>query len=141
MKQTIAQLKKAGRVAAVNELIPYARTLGLESFEDEGEMITVLRRRETNIGNTVFRAVHGGVIGTLLEHAAIMKLFAETPVAVVPKTVNVSIDYLRPAQDTDTFARGVVIRQGRRIANVRVEAWQDDPEKPVAAAHAHFRLA
>lgn len=140
MKQTIAQLKKAGRVPEVNRIIPYARTLGIESFDDGRGLVTVLRRRPTNIGNTVFRAVHGGVIGALLEHAAIMQLFAETPAAVVPKTINVSIDYLRPARDTHTFARGIVIRQGRRIANVRVEAWQDDPEKPVAAAHAHFLL-
>jgi acyl-coenzyme A thioesterase PaaI-like protein len=41
----------------------------------------------------------------------------------------------------DTFARGRVIRQGRRVANVRAEAWQESPDKPVAAAHAHFLLA
>ena len=32
----------------------------------------------------------------------------------------------------DTFARGVIIRQGRRVANVRVDAWQSDPGKLVA---------
>jgi acyl-coenzyme A thioesterase PaaI-like protein len=38
------------------------------------------------------------------------------------------------------MARGTVVKQGRRVANVRVEAWQGDPDRPVAAAHAHFIL-
>jgi acyl-coenzyme A thioesterase PaaI-like protein len=59
----------------------------------------------------------------------------------VPKIVNLSVDYLRPALALDTFARGTVIKQGRRVANVRVEAWQNDPARPVAAAHAHFLLS
>ena len=46
---------------------------------------------------------------------------------MVPRIVNVSIDYLRPCRAEDTFARGSIIRQGRTVANVRVTAWQDDP--------------
>ena len=33
-------------------------------------------------------------------------------------------------------ARALVTRQGRRVVNVRVEAWQDDPAKPIATANA-----
>jgi len=69
-----------------------------------------------------------------------MHLLVETEVAVVPKVINVSIDYLRPCRAEDTFARGTVIRQGRTVANVRVTAWQSDPGRLVAAAHAHFLL-
>jgi acyl-coenzyme A thioesterase PaaI-like protein len=41
----------------------------------------------------------------------------------------------------ETFARAIITKHGRRVANVRAEAWQDDPARPVAAAHAHFLLA
>ncbi len=140
MLETIAALKKEGNIAAINALIPYARTVGLGAYADERGVVTVLRYREINIGNTQIPAIHGGVVGALLEHAAIMHLLAETEVAVVPKIINLSIDYLRPCLAIDTFARGRVIKQGRRVANVRVEAWQQDPERPVAAAHAHFLL-
>jgi uncharacterized protein (TIGR00369 family) len=140
MLKTIAALKTAGNIPAINELIPYAKLVGLETFQDKGGFVTVLRYRETNIGNPVLRAIHGGVVGALLEHAAILHLVAETDVEAVPKIINMSIDYLRPCLAADTFARGRVIRQGRRIANVRVEAWQDSPDRPVAAAHAHFLL-
>jgi uncharacterized protein (TIGR00369 family) len=139
--QTIAALKAKGNIAAINDLIPYARTVGLEVFYDEIGLVTVLRFRESNIGNTILRAVHGGVIGALLEHAAMLHLIEQTEITAVPKIVNISVDYLRPCLAADTFARGQVIKQGRRIANVRVGAWQDTAERPVAAAHAHFLLA
>ena len=141
MLKTIATLKEAGNILDFNALIPYAQTVGLESFMDKQGMITVLRFRESNIGNYLIRAIHGGVVGALLEHAGILHLLAETETAVVPKIVNLSVDYLRPCLAADTFARGTVIKQGRRVANVRVQAWQNSPQRPVAAAHAHFLLA
>ncbi len=141
MLKSIAKLKQSRDIPAINNLIPYARAVGLEVIVDGDDVITVLRYQESNIGNYVIQAIHGGVVGALLEHAAIVHLLAETEVAVVPKIVNLSIDYLRPCMAADTFARGRVIRQGRRVANVRAEAWQGNPEKPVAAAHAHFLLA
>ena len=141
MLKIIAKLKAEGRIAAINEIIPYAQTVGLESYFDEDGLVTVLKRRQTNVGNTQIPAVHGGVIGALLEHAAILHLITETELAVLPKIINLSVDYLRPCLLRDTYARGVVIKQGRRVANVRVEAWQDTPDRPVAAAHAHFLYA
>ena len=140
MLEAIRQLKAQGRFSAINEQIPYAGFVGIECVVEEGDLVTVLRRHESNIGNVQLPAIHGGVIGGFLEHAAIMQLVWELDVEVLPKIVNISIDYLRPALDRDTFARGVIVRQGRRIANVRAQAWQDDEARPVAAAHAHFLL-
>jgi uncharacterized protein (TIGR00369 family) len=141
MLKSIAKLKQSRDIAAINNLIPYARSVGLEVIVDDDDVLTVLRFHDDNIGNYIIRAIHGGVVGALLEHAAIVHLLAETEAAVVPKIVNLSVDYLRPCMAADTFARGRVIRQGRRVANVRAEAWQESPDKPVAAAHAHFLLA
>lgn len=140
MLKTIAELKAADAIERLNEVIPYARTIGLTARRENGALISVLEFRESNIGNYVARAVHGGVVGALLEHAGILQVLAETEAKVLPKIVNLSVDYLRPCLAADTFARGRVIRQGRRVANVRIEAWQDSPERPVAAAHAHFLL-
>lgn len=140
MLKSVAELRAMGDLRAINELVPYARTVGLELLRDEEGLLTVLRFRESNIGNFVVRAIHGGVIGALLEHTAMMHLFVETDITIVPKIINVSIDYLRPCRAEDSFARGSIIRQGRQVANVRVVAWQDDPARLVAAAHAHFLL-
>lgn len=141
MLDTIAKLKTRGDVAALNDLVPYARAVGLEAYVDGGGLVTVLRFRPSNVGNTQIPAVHGGVVGALLEHAAILHLLAETDVKVVPKIINLSVDFLRPCLAADTFARGAVIKQGRRVANVRVQAWQEAADRPVAAGHAHFLVA
>jgi uncharacterized protein (TIGR00369 family) len=141
MLKTIESLKASGNIPAINELIPYAGVVGLEALQDESGLVTVLRYRASNIGNFILQAIHGGVVGALLEHAAILHLLSETELKAVPKIVNLSVDFLRPCLAGDTYARGKVIRQGRRIANVRAEAWQQNPDRPVAAAHAHFLLA
>lgn len=140
MLTSVTTLRARGDLAAINDLVPYARTVGLELTRDADGLLTVLRFAEHNIGNFVVRAIHGGVIGALLEHAAVMHLLVETDIAVIPRIVNVSVDYLRPCRAMDTFARGSVIRQGRTVANVRTIAWQEDPSRLVAAAHAHFLL-
>ena len=57
---------------------------------------------------------------------------------VLPKTITLTVDYLRSGRPVDTHARAFVTRQGRRVTNVRVEAWQDDRGKPIATAHAIF---
>jgi acyl-coenzyme A thioesterase PaaI-like protein len=40
-----------------------------------------------------------------------------------------------------TDGRAIVTRQGRRVANVRAEIWQEEKSRPIAAAHGHFLLA
>ena len=138
MRKTIAQLRRAGNIAALNDIIPYAAVVGLQSLTDETGLVTVLRHRDSNIGNPNIPALHGGVVGALLEHAAILHILAESPGETLPKIINITIDYLRPSLPEDTFARARVVRGGRRIASVHVEAWQSDPARPVAVAHAHF---
>ena len=137
----ILELKAAGDLAGVSALIPYTGFVGLGCELDDGRLACRLESRHSNMGNTIIRAVHGGVVGALLEHAAVMQLLWESELERLPKIVNLSVDYLRPALcDQDLMARGTVVKQGRRVANVRVEAWQGDAERPVAAAHAHFIL-
>ncbi len=85
-------------------------------------------------------AIHGGAIGAFLELTSLIQLLFNTQCESLPKTVDVSIDYLRSGRPVETFGRAVVTRQGRRVANVRAEIWQDEFNKPIAASHGHFLL-
>lgn len=137
----ILALKAAGDPAGVSALIPYTGFVGIGCESDAEGLFCRLASRPSNMGNTVLEAIHGGVVGALLEHTAAMQLLWESELERLPKIVNLSVDYLRPALCAhDLLARGSVVKQGRRVANVRVEAWQQDPRRPVAAAHAHFIL-
>ncbi|MCY4470922.1 MAG: PaaI family thioesterase [Thiotrichales bacterium] len=142
MPESIGNLKEDGNFPSFSRAIPYAGFIQMDVEMEDGNPITVLRKDPGNIGNPLVPMIHGGAVGALLEHAALMQLFFELELGLdrAPKIVNISIDYLRPSLLEDTFARGFIIRQGRRVANVRVEAWQSDRERLVAAAHAHFLL-
>ncbi len=140
MLDDIRKFKERGDFAAINGLIPYAGLVGLEAVIEDDTITTVLRKRDENIGNYVIGAIHGGVVAALLEHAAILHLLYTLDVSALPRIINLSVDYLRPSLNRDTFARCSLVKQGRRIANVRIQAWQDDPDRPCAAAHAHFLI-
>ena len=141
----VADLRARGTVAdyqAFLDLMPYAGFLGLsiDSVDDRGRVVTRMRFDRGIVGNPNLPAVHGGVIGAFLEMAAIMQLMHEGEGDDLPKPINITVEYLRSARAFDTLARATITKRGKRVANVRVEAWQDDPEKPVAAAHGHFLM-
>lgn len=122
--------------------VPYFRFLGLsvKAGTEPGELVCVLPGDPKLIGNARLPALHGGVVGALLESAAIVQLIWSAETDAIPKIIDLSVDYLRSARPVETFARAIITKHGRRVANVRAEAWQDDPAKPVATAHAHFLL-
>ncbi|HEU4734921.1 MAG TPA: PaaI family thioesterase [Kofleriaceae bacterium] len=120
------------------DLVPYAAFLGLTATMQDDELITTMRYGEHLIGNAMLPALHGGTLGALLESAAIFELLWRAETIVLPKTITLTVDYLRSGAPVDTHARGIVTRQGRRITNVRMEAWQADRNAPVATAHAVF---
>lgn len=118
--------------------IPYARFLGVEAELRGDELTMILPFKPELIGNPMLPALHGGVVGAFMELTAVATLSVVQRNARLPKTIDIGIDYLRSGRPIDTFARARVTKLGRRIANVRVEAWQQDRQDPIAALHGHF---
>ncbi|SCA57270.1 conserved hypothetical protein [Candidatus Terasakiella magnetica] len=135
-------MKPHRKLSPLNDMIPYAELVGLSLFEDDLGLVTILKENADNIGNEIIGAVHGGVVAGLMEHAASFHLLDQLGEdAPAPKIINISVDYLRPALHQDTYARAEVVKQGKRVANLRVTAWQKDEKRLVATAHAHFLIA
>jgi uncharacterized protein (TIGR00369 family) len=86
-------------------------------------------------------ALHGGVIGSLLETAAVAQVMFESGGAQLPKPVDITVDYLRSGRGVVSYARARIARQGRRVMNVHAEMWQEDESRLVAALRGHFLLA
>lgn len=155
------QVLKTRRDEALARLVqrsPYHTFLGV-SFQRLGDELTGrLAYDDKLIGNPALPALHGGVTGAFLEITAIVQLAwddlwevmesGEAGVARIaagdfppmPKTVDVTFDYLRSGRPRDAYARAQVTKRGRRVANVRVECWQDERARPIAMAHGHFLL-
>jgi acyl-coenzyme A thioesterase PaaI-like protein len=120
--------------------IPYAQKIGIicERFGDD--VIFRLPENKLNIGNPLLPAIHGGVIGGFMELSAALYLIMFQDVPKLPKIVDFSIDYLRAGYFQDTFVECELTRQGKRVANVSIYAWQKTRSEPIATARAHFLL-
>jgi len=127
-------------MSRILDAIPYARFLGVDLERIDGTLELVLPFRQEIVGNASLPAVHGGVLGAFLELTALLRLIDESGTDRVPKPITFSVDYLRSAGPTTTRARAEIFRLGRRIANVHVVAWQDQPGRPVAAGNGKFLL-
>ncbi|BDW98753.1 PaaI family thioesterase [Maricaulis maris] len=119
---------------------PYVARFGVQLQRKGNELTGVLPFDEHLVGNPLIPALHGGAVGAFLEIVASASLLASQPLERLPKPIDVAIDYLRPARAQDVYARAVVARSGRRVANVRVEAWQNRIDAPVATLHGHFLI-
>jgi uncharacterized protein (TIGR00369 family) len=122
------------------DAIPYARHIGIDFDGEPKSGRFKLSRKRSNIGNPVLPAIHGGVLGGFMEMSSTLHLLTSQPGVGFPKIIDFSVDYLRAGMDKDTYAYCEVTRQGGRVANVEVHAWQDSREKPIALARAHFLL-
>ncbi|TCP60242.1 acyl-coenzyme A thioesterase PaaI-like protein [Rhodovulum bhavnagarense] len=155
------QVIKQRRDAALSALVrgvPYMQFLGIE-FERRGDELTaILPYDDKLIGNPLLPALHGGVTAAFLEATAIIGLSwaliwddmesgvidprGLTPETLprLPKTIDFTVDYLRPGLPRDAYARARVNRSGRRYASVHVEGWQDNRARLFAQATGHFLM-
>ncbi len=133
-----ARARATGDAGLLASAIPYCRWLGISASLDGDSVLGRLTYQDMLVGNPSVPALHGGTIGALLESTAIFEIVWRGAGARLPKTIDITVDYLRSARPADVWARGTITKQGRRVVNVHVEAYQDDAAKPVATADAHF---
>ena len=127
----------------VSGAIPHNRALGLEMVAlEDGEARLRLPYSLDLVGNPETGVLHGGAISSLMDAccgaAVFMKLRSPVPIA----TLDLRIDYLRPAAPgRDVLAHGICYRVTRNVAFVRGVAYHDAEDDPVAAAAGAFMLA
>ncbi|WP_097461849.1 PaaI family thioesterase [Mangrovitalea sediminis] len=140
-RDTMHKALEQGDLSALVERIPYAKMIGLvcERFGDD--LIFRLPPQESNVGNPILPAIHGGVIGGFMELSAALYLMRSQDTPKLPRIVDFSIDYLRAGLLRETYAECRLTRQGNRVANVMVTAWQKSRLEPIATARAHFLMA
>jgi acyl-coenzyme A thioesterase PaaI-like protein len=126
--------------APLVESIPFARFLNLR-IDVKGDAFTcILPFDQKLIGNPVLPALQGGATGGFLECAGLFYLLLQTETRSLPKTIDFNIDYLCTGLPQDTYANVVMVKQGRRVVNLRIKAWQSSPDKPIALGHGNFML-
>lgn len=125
----------AGLTRVFDELIPFNRLLGLKitSLKADGVKGRIDMRPEL-IGHFVSHRLHGGVISAGLDAMGGVAVMAaigarhmdEAPMQRLHRfgklgTIDLRIDYLRPATDDRFELRANVLRLGSRVATTRME--------------------
>ncbi len=117
------------------EKIPFNRVIGLRIDTLEAEGVTAhIDMRPELIGHYTHQRMHGGVISATLDAMGGLAVMAaiggrhmeEPPEARLMRfaklgTIDLRIDYLRPATGPRFHARAEVLRLGSRVASTRME--------------------
>jgi len=119
--------------------LPYTRFIGMHA-QLVGDTVRLrLPFEPLLVGNVKLSALHGGVVGACLESVATLQLIHQNGLPL-PKTIDFTVDYLRLALGEELYAEAEVQRLGRRVANVRMRAYQKSQSEPVALARGNFLL-
>jgi len=155
---TERQTRRNAALQSLTDCVPYNRFLGVR-FDRMGDELTArLPFSEGLVGNPILPAIHGGVTGAILEITALMQLAWDRVLAgmeaggeaaarieagqfpPMPKTIDITVDYLRSGRPRETFARASVQKLGRRVAHVHVQAWQEARARPIAMLRGNFLM-
>ena len=118
--------------------VPFARLLGLEFVGAErGAATFALEVREelTRMGGIA----HGGALASLLDTAAAFAVHTLLEPGVRTVTVDLTVHFLRPVSAGRVEARARVLRAGRRIVIISVEATDQTGVLIAAATTTYFR--
>ena len=119
---------------------PYFETMGFgRERNGAGRLVLTMDYAVDKMGRPGF--LHGGAIAGMLEAVAYATLAeALDGDGARIKPINVTVTYMRGGREAVTKARATIERLGRRVANVRAVAWQDDPDTPIATARMNLML-
>ena len=122
--------------------IPHAEALGMTLVELGDDFAVVKLPYAPHLaGNPETGVVHGGVITSLLDNTAGIAVQARRKKLGVIATLDLRIDYMRPAapgEDIHAFAE--CFRVTRSIAFVRGVAYHKDRNDPIASVTCAFML-
>jgi len=118
------------RLVSMLDSIPYARFLGVRAELAGDEMTAILPFAQHIVGNPMLPAIHGGVLGAFMEMTALAQLSAAAPMKRQPRTIDVSIEYLRSGRPLTTYARASIKKLGRRIAKCPCRGLAGNPFGP-----------
>lgn len=114
---------------------PVHRGLGLRAVTTrEGLLLEVSPRPEHSVDNR--EHLHGGVVATILDTAATFALIDAT--GSDWSTVDLRVDYLRPATVARLRAAGQAVHAGRRLGRARAQLCEPETGRCVAEAVGTF---
>jgi uncharacterized protein (TIGR00369 family) len=132
----------AAMTRLLEEELPFHRLLGIRVVSVAlGELELRIPYRAELIGDTRRPALHGGVISALADVCAGFAVWTHCELDDRIATIDLLVDYLRPATASDLHAKASVRLLGNRVGNARVVLWSaDNPEQFVAQGRGVYNI-
>ena len=124
------------------EEIPFNRFLGVQLiFLERGVARLLLPFKPELVGDPFRPALHGGVVAAVLDTAGGASVFSELALGDRVSTVDIRVDYLRPARLEDLYAEATIKRVGNRMGVTAIRAYHaSDPSQSVAEAMGVYNI-
>ncbi|MCU0907135.1 MAG: PaaI family thioesterase [Rhodobacteraceae bacterium] len=124
------------------DALPHSRALGMRLVAlGEGRADIHMDWDARLVGDPVTGVIHGGAVSALMDTCAGTAVMAAGTGAIATATLDLRIDYMRPATPGQTIrATAHVYHATRNVAFVRATATDDDDARPVATATGAFTL-
>lgn len=121
-------------------LVPYNRAIGMELVQaDPAWSVISLPYREEFIGDPESGVLHGGIVSALLDVGAAFSVFSRLKALRMMATLDLRIDYLKPATPGKALVAGAVCRKVTAdLAFVRGAAYHESPDDPIASVVAIY---
>jgi uncharacterized protein (TIGR00369 family) len=123
--------------------VPHNKALGMKIVDMQPrEALFELPYSDHLVGNPDTGVIHGGAITALLDGASGAAVFAALTDFVPIATLDLRIDYLRPAEaGKSVMAKATCYKLTKNVAFTRGVAYHDDPEDPIAHSVGTFMLS
>ena len=126
----------------LEKMVPFNSFLGIQCTRVEpGFCRLELEYRPELIGDPLRRAIHGGVLSTLIDTCGGACVWSKLEAVDAVSTVDLRIDFLRPGGEERVVAEANLVRLGNRVAVVDMRAFHPSaPERTIATGKGVYNI-
>jgi uncharacterized protein (TIGR00369 family) len=125
------------------EYITFNKYLGMKLLDvEEGHATALVPFRTELVGDPRIQAVHGGVISAAMDAlGGLVGMTTLTSMEDKIVTIDMRIDYLRSARNTDLIIEASLVRSGNRIITTYMKAMRSDDKTLIAEGRAVYNVS